>query len=239
MLLTLESGLEAEELAAICETMESYLLRRSVCGMTNKNYNRVVMQLARKFKIEKPSGAATSAYLKELKGESAEWPTDGAFQNAWNTREIYTTLSASRMAFILTRLNDDFASGKTETIKVEDALSIEHIMPQGWIANWPLPNGARGIDDLRLWDALETDQNTRLTKDRNQLVQTIGNLTLVRQALNASLSNSAWLEKKRMLMEYSLLPINLPLQGVVMWDDQMIITRSQLLFDRALKLWPR
>src|SRR5438876_461707 len=42
---------------------------------------------------------------------------------------------------------------------------------------------------------------------RHNAVQTIGNLTLITQPLNSSVSNSAWADKKPALMKSSLLPI--------------------------------
>jgi Protein of unknown function (DUF1524) len=59
------------------------------------------------------------------------------------------------------------------------------------------------------------------------------------QALNSAQSNSAWEDKRPELMKHSLLSINHDLHDVAIWDEAAIAARSEKLFERALKLWPR
>jgi hypothetical protein len=66
-------------------------------------------------------------------------------------------MSSGRIAFVLARLNEKFGSDKTESIVIDDQLSIEHILPQQWIANWPLRDGARGLTESELRDADPND----------------------------------------------------------------------------------
>ncbi len=239
LLVILDSGTSDDELAEICKVVESYLLRRVICDLTNKNYNRVFLQLARSLKREPATGSGVAVYLRELRGESTEWPTDDVFRLAWESRQLYNSMNNPRLVFLLKRLNETFLSSKTEAVTIEDVLSVEHLMPQTWIPNWTLPNGALGVDDFSLWNMPEDDAVARLTRERNRLIQTIGNLTLVRQGLNTALSNSAWADKRKQLMDHSLLPINLPLQGIEVWDEHQINLRGQALFTRALEIWPR
>ena len=239
LLAVIESIKVESDVFEICTILESYLVRRAVCGLTNKNYNRVFLQLARIFKREVLTPEGVAQYLGDLRGESTEWPSDASFRLAWCDREMYRTLSAPRIVFLLSRINDTFASSKTEVIKVEDPLSVEHILPQGWIPNWPLPNGSKGIDEFGLFELKDDDETGTQTRTRNHLVQTIGNLTLVRQELNSSLSNSAWPEKRKHISEYSLLPINLPLQMSDQWNEEKILARASALFAKALLIWPR
>lgn len=239
LMLLLESKADDQQVHEICRYLESYLVRRAVCGLTNKNYNRVFLQLARTFKKEDPTPELVASLLSGLRGESTEWPSDETFRMHWSEREIYKTLSAPRIVFLLSRMNDALTTSKTETIKVEDPLSIEHLMPQGWIGNWPLPNGSKGVVELGILGVGVEDESTVQTRLRNHLVQTIGNLTLVRQELNSALSNSAWAEKKKHISDWSLLPINLLLQGLEVWNEDMIMARSQALFAKALEIWPR
>jgi hypothetical protein len=78
-----------------------------------------------------------------------------------------------------------------------------------------------------------------MSEARNRLLQTIGNLTILTQALNSSVSNSAWEIKAPALSQASLLPINLQLHGVKTWDEATIERRSDELFSRAIQTWPR
>lgn len=239
LLLLLDSQPDPTELRKICKTIESYLIRRSVCLLTNKNYNRVFLTLARNLKSKTPTAADVQSYFRELRGESTEWPSDESFRAAFEGNAVYHTLNAPRLVYLLTALNNTFASSKTETVTVTDPLTIEHLMPQSWLAHWTLPDGSTGIDEMALFDMAEDDERAILTRNRNNAVHRIGNLTLVRQGLNSALSNGNWSQKKQQIMDFSLLPINLPLQQIETWDEAMIDARSKSLFSRALTLWPR
>jgi hypothetical protein len=83
------------------------------------------------------------------------------------------------------------------------------------------------------------DERAAATRQRNSLLQTIGNLTVLTQPLNSSVSNGAWSDKKPQLLTHSLLPINQQLHDVNFWDEEAIQQRSEVLLERALKLWPR
>jgi hypothetical protein len=73
-----------------------------------------------------------------------------------------------------------------------NTLTIEHVMPQGWEAHWPLPAG-------------HTEEDMEA---RSRLVQTMGNLTLVNNRLNPALSNAAWPIKKAGIADHSVLFLN-------------------------------
>ena len=74
---------------------------------------------------------------------------------------------------------------------------------------------------------------------RNAALQTMGNLTILTQALNSSVSNSKWSIKKPALLQHSLLPINQHFYAAPVWDEAAIAARSDDLLKRALTIWPR
>jgi len=59
---------------------------------------------------------------------------------------------------------------------VSRKLTIEHIMPQRWEEHWPLPADV-------------------VASERNMLIDSVGNLTLLTKKLNPKLSNSAWVDQ--------------------------------------------
>jgi hypothetical protein len=67
----------------------------------------------------------------------------------------------------------------------------------------------------------------------------LGNLTILTQGLNSSVSNSQWSVKKPELLKHSLLPINQQLHDATTWDETAIAQRGDALFARALKVWSR
>jgi hypothetical protein len=135
-------------------------------------------------------------------------------------------------------VNDTYLTTKTEDIEIASPLTLEHIMPQQWEDNWPLPDGSKGLTWQELFDRKEGDPIADATRKRDTIVDTLGNLTLITQPLNTAISNSAWAEKKPELLKASLLPINLQLQPYDKWDEGTIEHRGKELFERATSIWP-
>jgi hypothetical protein len=119
---------------------------------------------------------------------------------------------------------------KTEAIALPAGLSIEHAMPQSWEEHWPLPDG---------------DDPEHLREERDVHINRLGNLTLVTQPLNASLSNAAWLKsatsphsKRDELVKRSVLLINQQLCQHDDWNDALIDKRGKQLADHIVRTWP-
>jgi hypothetical protein len=137
-------------------------------------------------------------------------------------------------------LNQAFLSQKSEKIVAfAEAPTIEHIMPQNWCSNWPLPDKSKGLELAELIIAAPVDPRAIATRERNNAVQTIGNLTILSFALNSAQSNVAWNKKKPELMKHSLLAINQSLADIPSWDEATIRARGENLFSRAVEIWPR
>jgi uncharacterized protein with ParB-like and HNH nuclease domain len=238
LLTLLDVKIDEAEWAAISVTLESYVLRRAVCGLTTKNYNRVFLALTRNLR----QGGVTSENLAKLlagqTGESAEWPPDDVFREAWFSRHAYQILNNPKIVYILKRLNDTYLGPKMEQVTIGGALTVEHILPQQWIEHWPLASGVKGMTTEELWVATANDPRAAATRKRNAALQTFGNLTILTQSLNSSASNSSWAVKKPELLRHSLLPINQQLHDVAVWDEAAIEKRANELFQRALKVWP-
>jgi hypothetical protein len=96
-------------------------------------------------------------------------------------------------------------------------------MPQTWLKNWPL---TAGVSEL----------------ERDSLVQTLGNLTLLSTKLNSSVSNGPWLGetgKSAALTEHDVLLINKKIQdsGKNGWNEKLIKNRTLELIDMILNIW--
>ena len=234
----LESGLTEDQWYVVSQTLESYLLRRAVCDLTTKGYNRIFLTLTRSLRAGGTSPESLRSHLAGLRGESSEWPDDNTFRDAWQTRHAYQTLQNPKVVHILERLNNTYLSVKSEDITIESPLTVEHILPQDWLDHWPLPDGSKGLTVQALWESTPDNARAEATKRRNAILQTFGNLTIISQPLNSSVKNKGWAEKKPALLSASLLPINQQLHSVETWDEGAIDERSRRLFERALKIWP-
>jgi hypothetical protein len=235
-----ESKLTNEDWRQVSATLESYLLRRAVCNLTTKAYNRIFLNLTKALRRDGFSVGALQAFLMNQTGETVEWPTDEAFRVAWKSQPVYENLQQARIVHVLRRLSDSYFGSKSEHISIDSPLTVEHILPQNWVENWPLKDGSIGLTETEIWTAEDrTDPRAVMSEVRNRLLHTIGNLTILTQPLNSSVSNSAWDLKAAALLRASLLPINLQLYGVKEWDETIIEKRSDELFSRAIQIWPR
>lgn len=210
--------------------LESYIVRRAVCKLTIKNYNNLFIEMHKKL-VENSNFSVKSLnrILKEYKAEINRWPNDEEFETAWKTMPLYRILTRSKLRMILKALNNELHDKKSEgsIIEEKDKLTIEHIMPQSWEENWPLVNNPK------------EDEKYKIAQDlRNNLIHTIGNLTLTNGSLNPALSNAAWKEKKAELQKHSVITMNRLLLEYDDWKEEKINKRAENLFEIALKIWP-
>jgi len=227
-----------EELHRISAIIESYLLRRAVGGYTTKGYNRIFLNLIRFLQEKGVSAENVQKYLSGLEGESTKWPDDESFRAAWQEKHAYDILNNDKIVYILKQLNESLLCNKNEKISIDGFLTVEHLLPQKWIENWPLKDGQKGMAYDELWESEPEDKRAEATRKRNSMLQTFGNLTILTQPLNSSLSNSPWRTKKPALMKASMLPINQVLHDFETWDEESIINRSKTLFKNAILIWP-
>jgi len=223
LLETLREPGSNEDKDLFLDYLESYLVRRAVCCLTYKNYNRLFVELIKHLSSTSFSASELLTFLLTRKGESAGWPTDDEFREAFCGYKVYTRMKRSRTRMVLEAIERELRDGKSENISIREKLTIEHIMPKEWRPNWPLPN------DTPLEDLMK----------RDEMLNHFGNLTLVTKKLNPALSNAPWIEKKAAIMEHSALALNRKLQPASQWDETTIADRSEEMFELALKIWPR
>ena len=130
LLTLLEVGISDEEWSDVSNILESYLLRRGICGLTTKNYNRVFLAITRTLRHDGVNAENLKNHLLAQYGESVEWPTDDTFAEAWRTSYAYRILNNPKIVHILKRLNDTYYGNKMETISIDGELTVEHILPQ-------------------------------------------------------------------------------------------------------------
>ena len=219
--------------------LESYLLRRAVCNLGTKNYNRIFLSATRLLRKEGFTAARLKQYLLTQTGEFGVWPDDATFHRAWLDEPLYGPMNSPKLAHIFLTLNQAFMSKKNETVVIGNTLSIEHIMPREWVANWPFPDGSKGMEISEVFSATDNDPRLAATRDRNEIINTLGNLTILSSSLNTAQSNYTWAKKKPEMMKHSLLPINQDLFALDEWTEETIRNRAEGLFKRANTIWVR
>ena len=218
------SALHAAEREAIFVDLESFLIRRLVCGRSTKNYNRLFPQLLRDFETKPPTRAAFRELLLAGTGEAVDWPGDDAFQKAWLSVEAYQDLKPARVDMILRAINGAMTTAATEAITIHGPLTVEHVIPQEWHAHWPLPT------DIPLEEGEEK---------REAAIHKFGNLTLLTQSLNSSVSNGPSAQKLPEIALNSALCLNSYFQNRTTWTEKEVDDRGTTLFEVAKKVWPR
>jgi hypothetical protein len=238
LLFLFDVGLSDGDWKAVSTTLESYLVRRAVLGWTTKNYNKIFLKLTKELRQSGPTPQTLITLLSELEGDSAAWPRVDVFLEAWLTGPAYGMLNNARLVHILRRVSDSYLDKRNERITIDGALTIEHLLPQDWTEHWPLSSGVLGLTAHELRHADSEVPRVIATRTRETALQTIGNLTILVQALNSAVSNSAWPKKKLAILKSSLLPINQELHEYDKWDEKAIQKRGKKLFQRALNVWP-
>lgn len=230
----LGSDLDPEQRARIVRALDSFLMRRAVCGGSTKDYNNLFRDLLVAAAEAEPADidVVVVERLADAGAETRVWPSDAAFQRALVQDRLYKTMVRARLRSLLEGIEHELRrTGFTEQLAGSSGLTIEHVMPQGWKTHWPLG------DDL-------------MADERDQAVQTLGNLTLVTQKLNPTMSNSPWHDKRSWLATHSLLRLTTAsiLQAppsvqsddewAASWNEDRVLIRGQYLAGLAIKIWP-
>src|SRR6266850_924810 len=215
-----------DELDQILTDIESFLVRRTVCELTTKNYNRLFVELLKNTENDL-SGNRVRRFLLASSADTSRWPDDKEFEQAWLTVNFYQKIKRSKLRMILEALDDAHHSNKTEIVRVDKTLTVEHVMPVQWEKHWPLAS-VRGNFPRDL-----------ATERRDEYVNKIGNLTLLTNSLNPSVSNGSWLRKRREILKHSAINMNRFFLDAEVWDETAIDKRTKELFRHAVKIWPR
>lgn len=222
----------ATRLKEAFEAVESYILRRDICGLTTKNYNRFFVALVTRLRAcEGDKVAELISFLSSRTADLDRWPDDAEWRRGWLMREQYRTARQPRLRYIFQAIERAKHTALTEDIEIRSALTIEHIMPQKWQVTWPLPG-------MELQGASDSDPSLiEQIRARNNTVNTIGNLTLLTGALNSTISNGPLSVKLPAIRANAALALNRELNGIHLWDEGAIRARGEALFEVARTIW--
>lgn len=228
LLWLLSSDVPQTTFARCLRALESFLVRRAVCGYSARGYGELFVALLARLAGDMVENAdrIVVSYLGERTAQAGLWPDDQEFRDRFANAPLYQWLTRGRLRMVLMGIERQLRTDKTEIQEVPKNLHIEHVMPQAWYSNWPLPN------------EIADDNEAVIRRDR--AIHTIGNLTLVNGRLNASLSNAPWGRKRNTLFQHSVLLLNRKLvyEGPEIWDECAIKGRAEWLYEKAVQIWP-
>ena len=165
----------------------------------------------------------------DCKVKQAAGPGDSDVERGVLLTPAYTALQPARTQMVLQALELAHYTGREEGVRIP-WVTIEHVLPQqpSSIADWPYPDGASS-------PTLEQQQA------RSYMRETLGNLTMVSNPLNSSLSNGPFVAKKAKLAAESQLRMNRYFAEFARdtWFERDIVQRGKVLAQMAMRLWPR
>ncbi|MGV1945322.1 MULTISPECIES: DUF262 domain-containing protein [unclassified Agrobacterium] len=222
------------DLTRALNALESFILRRDICGLPTKAYNRFFVGIIdRMRRAEYKKTDALLDYLSSRTSENDRWPNDHDWELGWVGRDQYKGPRQARLRYILEAIEMAKRSKRNEDITINSTLTIEHIMPQQWEKNWPLSEFNQMDDAER-----ERDIDYMMRKsERASAINRLGNLTLLTHALNSSVSNGAYSVKMPAVRSHSSLALNRELYDFDDWNEASITSRGLELFGIAKTLW--
>ncbi len=207
------------ELLEALELVDNYITRHFLANFHTGGLRRFLASLVR---VES---------LQELKRRlhTRNYPDDKRLRNVLSDMDLYRSApNRRRLVYILMRVNHHLLQGRDVTFTLKSAPTVEHIMPRSLSENWE-----RHL--RKEWEDFEQSYDFYLNS--------LGNLTLVTQSWNSSMSNSSWHKKRALLREHGL-PLNNQYFGegqpgdVRAWNEKAIVDRENWIIDAFLELWP-
>jgi len=209
------------------------MVRRMLVRATTKNYNQVVAELIAL--LRQPdrlaAGDIIESYLAGQASGSRYWPDDTELRAELADLLAYRRLGRGRLRMILEAIEDDLRGWKEGQSGLGDErvprgiFTIEHVMPRKWHTHWPLDNP--GADEA----------------ERDRIIHTLGNLTLLTRKLNSKVSHAPWIGtpgKRDGLEEHDVLLMNREIlkTAPTQWTDEAIGIRTRQMAEIIIRIWP-
>lgn len=212
---------QEEEIKKIFAFLETYIVRRTICKESNDNYSDMFNEYLIAKDIKTYEGLKD--YIDSKGKTTMLMPNDEMVTNAFHN----VALPDNRAKGILYLLESKVRSVKHSTCLAECCkYDLEHLMPKKWETHWQnLPKGY--TED-----------------DRNKALKTLGNLMIISDSLNRSISNADWTTKKNgkgnhpgLLKYASDLEIWNGALELPVWNEKSIADRANRLAEQANDVW--
>ncbi|GAA7155440.1 DUF262 and DUF1524 domain-containing protein [Helicobacter pylori] len=202
--------LSKQDFIPIIALIESYICRRTVCGLGTNGLNKIFASFTKKINKDQYLESIKAHFLS-LETTKGKFPKDSEFKNLFITIDFY---NLKEKKYFFERL-ENFDT--KEPVNTEEC-TIEHIMPQKLTPEW------------------ERDLGENFQAIHDKYLHTIGNLTLT--GYNQEYSNNSFQEKRDMEKGFKQSPLKLN-QSLKdgSFGEKEIEKRANDLADRALKIW--
>lgn len=225
-----QTAIAPQQIAKTLDVVESWMVRRMLIRATTKSYAQAIAEIVTQIATSRAeAGECVERFLSTQTSEGKYWPDDAEVRRELEHLPVYKRLRRGRLRMVLEAL-EDYRRGWTNA---RDGLGgervargryhIEHVMPRKWAAHWPIDGGSES--------------------EREHLIDTIGNLTLLTAKLNSKVSNGPWLGERGKLsglQQHDVLLLNRELvkASAAEWSEEGIKVRSRDLIEAILRVWP-
>lgn len=224
ILYILKNVSDPEEQNKMFKLLETYVVRCAICRVSFQSFNHLFSSIVNN---EIKTAAELKDYLINRDAE-IKMPSDSEVEENF-TCERKTHYVPKSILYLLELAirNADRQNTKLLSIKNYD---LEHIMPQNWERNWPLPENTGKTEEV-------------LEDERNKKVASMGNMTILKNGLNKSLKNKSWSDKKSGKNMDGLVKYGAGLEtfsqyiDLPTWDETTIDKRAEFLLQKALEVW--
>ena len=199
------------DLVEVMRLIESYVIRRTVCGVPTNQLRRIFAQMSVQVAFNNKFYEDSRNHLMNNR-----WPNNNEFRSAFVEFPIYSPTRNNRTNLVLWTLERAF--GHKEQPEPTNDITIEHIMPQTLSREWVNELGANASEVHERW------------------LHTIGNLTL--SGYNPPLGNKPFSEKKLVLAKANF-ALSASVKDFEEWNETSIQRRGDELAELALQKWKR
>jgi uncharacterized protein with ParB-like and HNH nuclease domain len=221
VLFLLKNIKEQSKLNSIFEYLEAYIMRRMICHESTKNYNQL---FGERFITNRITTVAALKKAINAQDDKINFmPPDDAVLEGFSVSKLTNKQAVGILYLLETKIRD--SKKQSTNVLGINKYSLEHIMPKKWENQWPVVKN--DADKIK----------------RNQKLFTLGNLTIITQALNTSISNALWDRKKTGSNNNGLEAFAADLKTfshylkLKKWDESVIDKRAEELAKYANTVW--
>lgn len=220
MLYLVKNVQEEKTLLRICGIIESYVMRRIIVHAPTKNYNNLFTSLILNNILDENS---LMSRLNKTEDATTYIPSDEEIDIGFSTGKLINLQTRGIIYLLESKIRP---TNSATMLLGFNNYSVEHLMPKNWRSNW----GKCSSEESE--------------KNRDSVLLTLGNLAIIPQALNASIRDAAWEQKKqgkgnrKGLMNCAAGLVTL--QDVLnkeIWDEDEIKKRAMWLSSQAKAVW--
>ena len=199
--------------------IETYIMRRMVVHANTKNYNQLFTDRLINNEI-----LSKKEFLEGQADKVNYLPSETELKIGFETAQLINKQSAGILYFIESKIRNRQLQS-TQLLGI-NKYSLEHLMPKKWENNW------------------SKIQNQEDKIKRNRKLLTLGNLTIITQALNSSIRDANWTIKRngkgdKKGLNYYSAGLETISQYLTLddWNEQTIDDRALFLFEKAKEIW--